>query len=312
MDTNRIALYLSWHLPPYYKPFDKWEFLDLMRWAAGWLFTIEELNFLNAQSNGDKQQFYSMCLHKLQKANIADFNRVIRSIDVPDDVMWVKQVDDRLIVSNDEVNKDYEHIKNELARYKKPIVVTEWKTDVTILKTAWEKLYPSKIMPFDILESWFDVEPENMRWKWSASALKAQLEYSYVISEYKTIIWIFDNDREWSEAFDWLNHLVFEKSSKTSTIKSRLSWNITALLLPAPSIRKSYVKTNFADRHLCIEHYFSDEVLKSYDMLVEWPSKKVFRIKDWWKKWFSDNVCKLPPEEFNNFIKLFDLILKYI
>jgi hypothetical protein len=64
MDINRIALYLSGKLPPYYgAPFDKLELIELIRATSSKGFSDDFFKLV------DSQDFYSMCLNRVSRSD---------------------------------------------------------------------------------------------------------------------------------------------------------------------------------------------------------------------------------------------------
>jgi len=300
MDTNRIALYLSWHLPPYYKPFDKLEFSDIINAHSSWLINRDECKYIDSLSWWSIQQYYSMCLNKLQKFSIDKFQSFILDLWIPADAMWEVKSEAEWTLYNDDILL----LRNQLHQLQKPLVLTEWRSDVEILQTAWSKLYNNTPIPFEIRCTW--------NWSknsWWAKWLTNQLEYSVVISEYRPILWIYDNDDEWYNAMNWLDKSLFEDfSNETTEGKKHIDKDIIAIVLPVPESRKTYIQPK--SRHLEIEHYFSDEVLKSRLMISE-SSFKGIDIFDIWKAKvnFATFVSQLDVSEFLNFKILFDEVI---
>jgi hypothetical protein len=205
-----------------------------------------------------------------------------------------------LSVYNDNIVNSLKNIK--------PLIITEWKTDVKILKTAWNKLYPNEECPFEIIESWLDNK------SWSANVLKNQLNYATTYWVERTIIWLFDNDKEWNEQFKWLDKDIFEEYSIDKDIRKHNNSSIYGLLLQIPDFREKFIsKTSINKRYFEIEHYFSDKLLKQHNILKEDDtlSNGIFEI---WnsKNSFSESVNKFNKEEFKNFELMFNRIKKYI
>lgn len=90
-------------------------------------------------------------------------------------------------------NKELDSLKNELLSFKKPIVLTEGKTDKTIIECAWSKLYPKEEMPFQIIAS--GIEQNEDERNGGAETLRRTLEFLSPILQNKVIA-IFDNDKE--------------------------------------------------------------------------------------------------------------------
>ncbi len=214
--------------------------------------------------------------------------------------------------------ESYEHyqVKRELAGGEleidssKPLIITEGKTDREILITAWEKINSINDMPFDISASGFSLN-EGLR-TGGASAVRQFLEYLSVHSNRK-IIGLFDNDKEGRSQFKGLNKNIFEKYSSNSDLRKHQTKDVFALCLEVPCFRNDFVKReNIEDSLFCIEHYFDDNVLESYNMKGEGLyGSNVFRIKGD-KNNFSKNCRNLDKEKFKEFEILFKKILEII
>lgn len=182
----------------------------------------------------------------------------------------------------------------------KPLVITEGKTDATLIKTAWKKLYPSEKM-------FFECEP----CEGGARNLQNTLAKNASFNN-RPIIGLFDNDREGNDQFNGLKPPNFHNESKI--IKKNKNNNIWAMLLPVPNERELFVTEDDSNqRYLNIEHYFSDDVLIRYNMYGKNILRtNVFYINSSDKKKtnFSEEVNKLEAKEFQNFIILFDKIKK--
>lgn len=306
LEINRIALYLAWKLPPYYEPFEKMHFIDELRWLYPSIFTIDELNFIQTQSKTD-EQYFSMCLSKANRKNKDYLEKLLDTIKVPKDARYVILDKEEQVIKTDFEIENIE-LKEKIKTLTKPLVITEWKTDVKILETAWNKLYPNEECPFDIIESW--LENQN----WSANTLKIQLNYANVYWKHRTIIWLFDNDKEWNEQLNWIDKDQFEKDDITKDVRKHKYLNIYWLLLQVPNFREKFIsKTNITKRYFQIEHYFSDEILNKNRMIKEDDTLKDWIFEIWWSKdAFSKAIEKLNSKEFEHFKILFDRIKSYI
>lgn len=80
MDINRIALYLSGRFPPYYRePADKYEFIELLRKESPVGFSDDFFRLT------DSQDFYSMCLNRIKRADEPSLVKIVRALNVPED-----------------------------------------------------------------------------------------------------------------------------------------------------------------------------------------------------------------------------------
>lgn len=197
-----------------------------------------------------------------------------------------------------------EDLKDNLKRLLKPLVITEGKTDVKIINTAWQKLYPNREMIFDCVSSGIEIEEENRLG--GAENLRREIEYLTKTSERPTI-GLFDNDVKGNEQFKGLNKKIFEEYDIKKNWRKHKERNIWAILLPVPPERKLFVTDNDnTQRYLVIEHYFSDKILKQFNMHGNnILGTDVFKINNK-KDEFAEEICKLNSVEFNNFKILFN------
>lgn len=93
---------------------------------------------------------------------------------------------------NDKLKEKTERLETELLISKRPVLLTEGKTDAKILKIAWEKLY-NYACPFDIKSCDLMPEESNGESIAGASILKSVLCSTSYDSE-RAIIGMFDND----------------------------------------------------------------------------------------------------------------------
>jgi hypothetical protein len=302
VDVNRIALYLAWNFPPYYKPFEKGFFIELLILNSGWTLDDAKVATLNQQSSND-QQFFSMCLSRLERYDSSLVSALIEQLKVPEDVIWFPvawvSITQSLEAKVEELNK----IVNEVT---KPLLITEWKTDRDIITIARTKLHPDEEMPFEVVSS------GTKQHNWSANVLKNQLQHlsESVLARYKTIIWVFDNDKEGNDNFWWLNNDFEEEQQDDVFLRKHVINNVYWLLLPVPKWREKYISW---DKNFVIEFYFDDEVLRENKIL--WNERiedsGVFQIWNW-KTRFVRAIKKLSESAFTNFHVLFNEILSLI
>ena len=90
MEINRIALYLAGKLPPYYQaPFDKYEFIEIIRANSISGFSDDFFKLI------DSQDFYSMCLNRVKRANEDDFVKVMKKLNIKEDAGGLSKKDIR-------------------------------------------------------------------------------------------------------------------------------------------------------------------------------------------------------------------------
>src|SRR5690606_26617341 len=104
---------------------------------------------------------------------------------------------------------------------------------------------------------------------------------------------------------------VFFAHTMENNSRKHLDRNIFGMVLPFPNFRQNYINnTSPSQRHFVIEHYFSDQILREYNMINEpiLPNTEVFQIQGN-KNNFSDIINDLPADEFQNFNLLFEYML---
>lgn len=197
-------------------------------------------------------------------------------------------------------NDDYIH------QLTKPLVITEGKTDVILIETAWQKLYPNTEMFFECQSSGIEFEEEKRTG--GAEKLRRQIEFLST-TEMRPVIGVFDNDREGNQQFGGLNKEIFEKYDIKSTIRKHKNKNIWGMLLPVPDERELFVTKDDANqRYFVIEHYFSNEILKRYSMCgSSILGTSVFEVNNS-KSRFAEEVNNLEAKEFESFRILFEKI----
>lgn len=238
----------------------------------------------------------------------------------------VKERAKEIYLSHDLLQKNVRRLECEITNFTKPVLVTEGKYDVKIIKSAWEILYPDEDMPFDITSCSAGVSEEDEQA--GAKQLQTYLD-SILYSENKTRIGIFDNDKAGVDYFQRLRRY----KNVNSLTKTHDAGHSHALLLPKPPSDENYWPTC----DICIEFLFSKEYLsENYVKRIYYGAdgqeasehqaqildediepeklenlrslfKLEFKIKPNRKKHFAENkVPSYPPEAFGMFAELFD------
>jgi 5S rRNA maturation endonuclease (ribonuclease M5) len=200
-------------------------------------------------------------------------------------------------------------LKNKFEESTKPILIVEGKTDKWILEFAWEKLYPHKDCPFNIIPSGIYLDENES--EGNSEQVRRAIEFLSSISKREIIIGLFDNDRSGNEQFRGLNKKIFEEHKISSQQRKHKKANVFGMLLPVPTSRRTFVDNrNLLYRFLVIEHYFSDIILRSQNLMGDRIlDTDVFEIKQKPKTSFAEyGVKKLKAEDFNNFEALFSNI----
>ncbi|MFA4982500.1 MAG: AAA family ATPase [Candidatus Omnitrophota bacterium] len=200
-----------------------------------------------------------------------------------------------------EKNQESESQKKLIDKYESetcPVLYVEGSTDKKILTTAWSKLHPSKKMPFSI---------EHCE---SASYLKNFIKNNGLGAHNRVMIGMWDCDKEGYEQLKGLfNKDGFNKIS-CSEVKHQQK-NIWGFALPTPANRVKYTNViceNPQFQYLEIEHYFTDKILKKYDLINSEVNDILLLKKD--KSKLANSVDLLKVKDFANFEYIFKKILK--
>lgn len=202
--------------------------------------------------------------------------------------------------------------------YKKTVIVTEGKTDVSILKTAWSKLFPDKEMNFEVCSCDAIGDDKSA----GCDMLKNYLT-SYRFDSSHSVIGVFDRDRQGIKAFDLSKNFILDKSGLYKRSKNNKAF---AFLLPEIESKKEFVKYN----NFCIEFMFDEQYLTAQvdgkglilkdGVTVETfngieisttNSKEIWfkTIEQFSKTYFAEQVVPtLPTEAFENFKELFNIV----
>lgn len=160
--------------------------------------------------------------------------------------IYARQLDEYI-----ETTKKLSELENELANSQKPMVVTEGKTDASILETAANKLdVPSKDFTYRCSDN-IGVDGGG-----GGAGQLAKLIESIHPDDNRTVIAVFDNDDEGIKEFNRLskNFTTALGSNSIKVHKNKIAW---ATLLPEPEYRQGFVDA----KNLSIEFMFTDEVL---------------------------------------------------
>lgn len=281
--------------------------------------TSHSLAFLNPSDNVRIKPNLFRCIKgedgSTSVKHIDDLNKHSNEIEILDQ-LGVLEVQHKVIAEyrricqeKEEVEKKKSEIQRKLEKYTRPVVFTEGKTDMMILNTAWEKLYPSEERPFVLEPSGFGINQSERNG--GANELQRTLKLVSNLN-IACIVGVFDNDEEGNAQFKGLGkEKIFESYNGNSYCKKHKLRDIYGLLLPVPEFRKLFVTIDdINQRYFVIEHYFSDDILlknrlKGKNIL----GTDVFKIQGGGKTSFAANVVpNLNSEEFIHFECFFDQI----
>jgi predicted ATPase len=191
-----------------------------------------------------------------------------------------------------------------------PVLFTEGITDKIIIETAWDKLFPSRDMPFYIQDCFDASFLANLFRRGTDAQDGIFKNYSD-----KTLIALFDFDTAGYDAWNSLTKLSthIEMNPKNGLLKRNDEQNGFALLLPVPdnlSIEKQVIKNGnityenksmlsielFFYGHTDLDKYFVEETIQGDGKLIVFKGNK---------REFAQKIKHLDADKFNSFIPLF-------
>lgn len=184
---------------------------------------------------------------------------------------------------------------------KKIKLVTEGKTDAEIIEHSFMTLVNGEL-------PYWSITPAGNE-SGGASEVKKTLDYcKATLVDNEILIGIFDHDDSGLGSFNGLSDKLFDVV-KPNVVKKHKEANIYAIVLPIPGEKEKYLHNEQKYNYFAIEHYFSEEMLKEYDVLKDTPIEGIYSIKDSRKKEFSKIIRQnVDPKTFKNFIQLFSEI----
>jgi predicted ATPase len=245
----------------------------------------------------------------------------------------VKYKAKEIFLSHEAMKKNVRRLQEDISVYTKPVIVTEGKFDVVILKTAWGKLYPNTDMPFEITSCSTGESVDDE--KAGAKQLQLYLD-SILFTEDKVRIGIFDSDEAGIGYFQKLRRF----NNNQRNIKTHDNGKAHALLLPKPSNEDG---AYWPTKNICIEFLFKKEYLtNSFVQRVYYGAdgkpvseqqaqildsklknehieklgsviSREYKIKNNRKKIFAENkVPTFPSEAFSMFSELYENIKSFL
>jgi hypothetical protein len=135
--------------------------------------------------------------------------------------------------------------------FNRPLLITEGKTDTSILRTAWSKLYPNDDCPFDIISADTSSPLESNGGNAGASVLPHFANSVRPSDNIRMVLWDYDNDGfkgfHLNKNFDLLegfDHVKIHKNKKSFGI-----------ILPKPEGLDEYYEAE----NLAIEYLFDED-----------------------------------------------------
>lgn len=277
----------------------------------------------------DNAKFFR-CYKSQESTLVLDIDDVEQQAELEEELGYIKLLKEQNRYYKKKVyelaaeRKKREDLKKTLESVSKPILMTEGKTDVDILKTAWSRLYKYEC-PFSIRSCNAYSEDSDI----SAAGCKmlAETVKSWKYDASNMLIGVFDNDEEGIKEFNLGSNFI----DYNNNIKKHKNGNAYAMLLPVPEKLKEFA----SHKNLCIEFYFDYECLntkveghglelETQPIVRKWGNIELDRIepdiktelymckpKKDTKAYFAEKVVPtLKDDKFNNFKILFDQILE--
>lgn len=235
----------------------------------------------------------------------------------------------KIVKENTEIKEKIEQLEMELLVSKRPVLLTEGKTDAQILNVAWEKLYTYEC-PFEIkscdLVSCDDPHSTSTA---GADMLKKVLCTTRYDSQ-KVIIGLFDNDPAGIKAYELDHNYCEHAGGRWKEHKNKKGY---AFLLPACNAATQEIVER---KHLTIEFMFDREVMntevngKKLRLIQQQMTKSIQGIEigreiagdEYWYMAEIDNNTKkdfaytvvpaLDESAFNNFKAVFGTVLEIL
>lgn len=151
----------------------------------------------------------------------------------------------KLIMENEATNALISDLQKELETARKPVVLTEGKTDALILKEAWKKLY-DRDCPYEIKSC--SITDESQVSSAGCDILAKYLE-SYRFDSDHIVVGMFDRDKAGINAYKLDKNYIESSTKQWKISKNNKAY---AFMIPVP-----VGKEKFADNeNLCIEFLF--------------------------------------------------------
>jgi predicted ATP-dependent endonuclease of OLD family len=225
----------------------------------------------------------------------------------------------KLIMENETTNALVSALQKELKSARKPVVLTEGKTDALILKEAWHKLY-NKDCPYEIKSC--SITDENEVSCAGCDILAKYLE-SYRFDSDHIVVGIFDRDKAGINAYKLDKNYIETPTKQWKTSKNNKAY---AFMLPIPVGKEKFAE----NENLCIEFLFERSDLEKKvegvglglvpPMVYQTCRGKqigsyktddfsLFEIDKDTKTYFAEKIVQtLPKEAFVHFKLIFELL----
>lgn len=273
------------------------------------------------------------CYKMNQSTKIVDFKNADSLQSLNEELGYIKilrkqyeeyqKMKELTLVQNDVIEK----LKTEILLSKKPVLLTEGKTDAKILAVAWEKLYEYDC-PFDIKDcNLLDANVEKNAL--AGAGILKKILCSVRFDDSKTIIGLFDNDKAGQDAYK------LDENYEESTIgrwKKHKNGKGYAMLIPAVGEVEKIADI----KNLSVEFLFPKKSLdtqvagKKLTLISPYEVRKINGIdvekrmagEEYWYYSKIDDTTKmdfafcvvpcLEQESFSNFRPLFEQVMRIL
>lgn len=242
-----------------------------------------------------------------------------------------KELHEKYVARREELqqmNQEVQALRAQLAASTMPVVYLEGKTDAEILNTAWTKLFPNQVSPYDF--ACCDPLPEGAAGGAGGTDTLAKFLSTARDDSPHLAIGVFDHDSEGCRSYDQLPQYFTDRAIVGVNIKVSENRKAVALLLPTPPDRQEYADFG----NFCIEYHFDDEYLDqrtvegfglefrqpNIQRRVNMPRGPILvgeaqsslphtRAVSSGKVTFAEEIApNLPPDAFGRFSRLFEVL----
>lgn len=243
--------------------------------------------FIQLQNNVDVKVY--RCYKINEQTNVVDIIEAEKLDALSEELGYMKLLNEQYEKYNirlremNKIKKESESIKQELKLYKKPILMTEGKTDAIILSEAWKRLYKYEC-PFIIKSC--NIYSENVDLSAAGSDMLQETLETWKYDSPNVLIGMFDNDQKGIKCYNNLNRNFITNTA--DLWKKHKNGKSYAFLLPQIKGRERFVEY----KNLCIEFYFDDESLKKTinGEKLEFETEPVYEI------WGNQKINKRYPD----------------
>ena len=200
------------------------------------------------------------------------------------------------------------------ARGQRLALIVEGPTDRAILQEAWRKLRGPQVMPFMIRSA---DGANNIPRLLGVTGGKSGPLLDALADSGTVIVGLFDFDQQgygqWNGTIGLADAEAVVSIATECIVRKRRDVPIWAALLPVPDFRKSYAGSQLgADSQLTIELLFPDSyvgtLLERVPVAGDGNVTRLAARSDAQKKAVALKVAEFPPETFNGFSPIFELL----